>query len=186
MDAADYKVLQSKLKRYRIRHQYENGKLEIRSAKPDLLSMLGLILFPTVFGLALLIMIFTPGSGYDGGGHWKALVFVFALFGLALVNFKRLYRKHRDNKLDKTFSHGSIKLKGKGIDLVLTNANTEAVWITMEQLSEEIHQGQLLINTLDGRVYGLLSLDDEKEHYLRNDLEWFRDFVAGYLGIAKY
>ena len=184
MDTADRILLESKLKRYRIRHSYEHGILKIRSAKTDYLSILGLILFPGLFGLGLVAWIIYALLSDDAHMSFiKMVLFAIALFGVAGVNIKRLYRKHRDNNQTKVFSHGSLKIEQGQQRLILSPLDIDQILTFTEELSEDLYQGRLIIFDIHGHRHVILSLDGDNKYYVETDLRWFRDFVARFFGI---
>jgi hypothetical protein len=67
----------------------------------------------------------------------------------------------------------------------LTHSTIKDYQISVQQVSEDIFEGNLAIVDNENRVHQVIGMEDEKEQYVLDDLKWFSNFIAETLNVEK-
>tara|TARA_B110000003_G_scaffold155176_1_gene155821 strand:- start:4530 stop:5078 length:549 start_codon:yes stop_codon:yes gene_type:complete len=177
-------ILQLKLKRLKIKHFEQNGRIVIGKPKLDFVSFFGLIIFPFVVGIALLIIF--GGNIIDFQiGRGKLITGIIFLFGTSIFNFSRMGSKWGNNSSTKTLINNSIKVKGDNQEITFNSENVQKLTVEVTEIREDLYEGTLNLVDLNDQKHIILGFDDENEQYLLNDLNWFVDYFSKYLKLKQ-
>ena len=177
-------ILQLKLKRLKIKHFEQNGRIVIGKPKLDLVNFLGLIIFPLVAGITLLILFGGNIIEFEIG-RGKVIAALIFLFGTAFFNFTRMSSKWGNNSSTKTLVNNSIKIKDENLEITFNSENVKELIPEIKEIREDLYEGTLNLIDLNNQKHIILGFDDENEQYLLNDLNWFVDYFSKYLKIKQ-
>ncbi|WP_405567106.1 hypothetical protein [Polaribacter sp. Asnod6-C07] len=173
-----------KLKRLKIKHFEQNGRIVIGKPKLDLVNFFGLIIFPLVTGITLLILFGGNIIEFEIG-RGKIIATLIFLFGTAIFNFTRMGSKWGNNSSTKTLVNNSIKIKDENLEITFNSENVKELKPEITEIKEDFYEGTLNLIDLNDQKHIILGFDDENEQYLLNDLNWFVDFFSKYLKIKQ-
>lgn len=179
------KILESKLKRHKISHFRENGKVIIGQAKTDYLQYYGLGALPIVGAIGICLLMYFNDFEIFRSHSIKVIGGIFFLFGTGLFNIIRARSKKKQNSSLKTLEDGCIKILEKEKESVFDLNNTMVFEYSSQQINEEIYAGKLYLISNDNQKFQILGFDDTNEKYILDDLKWFSEYLADYIGLEK-
>ena len=177
-------ILQLKLKRLKIKYFEKNGKIIIEKPKLDLFNFLGLIIFPFVAGVVLLI-VFGGNIIEIEIGRGKLIAVLIFSFATAIFNFSRMGSKWGNNSSTKTLINNSIKIKNEKQEVTFNSENVQKLTVEITEIREDLYEGTINLLDLNNQKHIILGFDDENEKYLLNDLNWFEDYFSKYLKLEQ-
>ena len=177
-------ILQLKLKRLKIKYFEKNGKIIIGKPKLDLFNFFGLIIFPFVAGVVLLI-VFGGNIIEIEIGRGKLIAVLIFLFATAIFNFSRMGSKWGNNSSTKTLINNSIKIKNEKQEVTFNSENVQKLTVEITEIREDLYEGTINLLDLNNQKHIILGFDDENEKYLLNDLNWFEDYFSKYLKLKQ-
>jgi len=178
-------ILESKLKRNKIHFLKDGNSIVIGKQKIDYLMLIGLGIFPIVSGTGILIFMFSNDILSEGGGTGKIIALSIGLMSTGLFTLSRLKNKKLNNSNHKTLSNSMLVVKNEFGEYRLTHSTIKDYQISIQQVSEDIFEGNLAIVDNENRVHQVIGMEDEKEQYVLDDLKWFSNFIAETLNVEK-
>ena len=178
-------ILESKLKRNKIHFLKDGNSIVIGKQKIDYLMLIGLGIFPIVSGTGILIFMFSNDILSEGGGTGKIIALSIGLMSTGLFTLSRLKNKKLNNSNHKTLSNSMLVVKNEFGEYRLTHSTIKDYQISIQQVSEDIFEGNLAIVDNENRVHQVIGMEDEKEQYVLDDSKWFSNFIPETLNVEK-
>lgn len=176
-------ILQSKLKRHKINHTVENNTVTIGSAKKDYFTFWVLGVFPLAVGVLFLIYTLSQGLLISSFGA-KVGVAIIGLASMGVFNLNRLKSKKTSNNNEKVISDNCIILRDAFGEHTFTAQDIYGFHYQVEQITNEVYEGNMYLIDSQERAHQLLGFDDEHESYVINDLKWFADYFSSHFNVA--
>ncbi|CAM1367936.1 hypothetical protein [Tenacibaculum xiamenense] len=178
-------LLESKLKRLKISYSRENNKIVIGKAKMDYPVFFGLIVLPSVIGIALLVFLLSDSSISYRISNGKVIGALILLFGTAFFNISRMRAKSQSNQNLKILLNNSIQIKSSTTQVRLDSTNSKRFEPRIKEVQDDVLEGTLVLIDKSNNEHQILGFDSENEQYLEDDLKWFTNYFTEYLELNK-
>ena len=189
MNTKKFYTLNLKLKRHGLQFQYdENTKTfeigKFRNAMFWGALVYGLMLFVTLFAIALTVVQFTGLIGFVFS--WKTYIFLMIgaiAINIYLFNYSSTFRENTEKKF---FTESALFIKQKEGELKIPTERIDQVFFAIKEMkasvSEEdsLYQGRVFLRTVEGNEYMLLSIQGEDMKILKDDLQFIQGTIQEY------
>mgnify|MGYP003683670345 CR=1 FL=1 len=174
-------LLESKLKRLKISFSKENGKIVISKPTNDYTTLLGLIVFPILCGIAILGFLLPSDSVIRESHSRKVIAVSIILISIGIANIVRMRGKLKANKLNKVLGHKEITLNTKEVSKRFDASNVKHFDYTLKQLDNETYNGNLFLVDSQNNRHLILGFDGDTEQYVTDDLKWFSNYFSEHI-----
>ncbi len=175
-------ILEQKLKRLKINYISNNDEIVIGQSKTDYILIIGLIIFPLISALGLVLLIFFSEQSILVSSHKvKIIAGIVVLLFMSAFNFSRFKSKKRSNSDLKILKNNKIQIQKPDNNLVFNKNNILDFQFKIEMITDEFYEGKLYLIDKTENSHLILGFDDENQAYLLDDLNWLANFFNTYI-----
>ncbi|SFU53515.1 hypothetical protein SAMN05216480_106101 [Pustulibacterium marinum] len=181
---AQHSIAASKLKRHKIAFTMTPNQIVLGKSKLDILTIVGLVIFPIV---SFFVIVYFAWQASADAVLLKMEI-VSALFFMltsAFLTYQRLLAKKRSNGKVKVIRQHAIEIQTANRTQVYDRTNIAQILVEVNELDQFSYEGLLVLVDRNHQRHELLGFQDEQEKYVKDDIEFFAEFLESRLQLQK-